>query len=401
MKRIIRNTLILVVILLILPIILLPFLAGKPSGKPLGKQANALVQKAFMDLDGPWVDYHAHLIGMGTNDLFVNPKMMTIKNPYQYYRFLAYKRASGISDIKNGNQQYVERLKQLIVQFPKPGQTHLLAFDKFFDPDGTYREDETEFFVSNHYTQLIVEQNKDYFRTTVSINPYRHDAIEEIKKWHQKGARIVKWLPNAMGMDPDDPKLIPFYQTIKDLNMAIITHVGYEMAVESAEHQAYGNPLKWRSALNLGTKIIFAHVGSLGQCEDLESPNKENVDCFDLAIRLLSEKAYENNLFADISATIFINRKVKVMQTLLKREDLHPRLMNGSDYPIPAINAMISTRLFQHRGYLNKQEAKLLREIYDHNPLLFDFVLKRTLHLPNTQTRLPASIFMENKKLFG
>jgi hypothetical protein len=40
-----------------------------------------------------------------------------------------------------------------------------------------------------------------------------------------------------------------------------------------------------------------------------------------------------------------------------------------------------------------------LKEIYDYNPLLFDFVLKRTLKLPGTSRSLPASIFMVNHAL--
>lgn len=37
-----------------------------------------------------------------------------------------------------------------------------------------------------------------------------------------------------------------------------------------------------------------------------------------------------------------------------------------------------------------------LNEIYDYNPLLFDFVLKRTTRLPGTPKRLPSPVFMKN-----
>jgi len=40
-----------------------------------------------------------------------------------------------------------------------------------------------------------------------------------------------------------------------------------------------------------------------------------------------------------------------------------------------------------------------LKEIYDYNPLLFDFVLKRSLKLPGTTRSFPASIFMTNLAL--
>jgi hypothetical protein len=50
-------------------------------------------------------------------------------------------------------------------------------------------------------------------------------------------------------------------------------------------------------------------------------------------------------------------------------------------------------------GFLSKSEGESLKEVYDYNPLLFDFVLKRTLKLPGTTKSLPASIFMTNSAL--
>ena len=44
-------------------------------------------------------------------------------------------------------------------------------------------------------------------------------------------------------------------------------------------------------------------------------------------------------------------------------------------------------------------EAASLKEIYDYNPLLFDFVLKRRLRLPGTSRRFPATVFMTNSGL--
>jgi hypothetical protein len=51
------------------------------------------------------------------------------------------------------------------------------------------------------------------------------------------------------------------------------------------------------------------------------------------------------------------------------------------------------------QGYINADEAGSLKEIYDYNPLLFDFVLKRALKLPGTSKRFPAAVFMLNSGL--
>jgi mannonate dehydratase len=73
--------------------------------------------------------------------------------------------------------------------------------------------------------------------------------------------------------------------------------------------------------------------------------------------------------------------------------------VNGSDYPLPAVNLLIRMRPLVKQGYINADEADSLKEIYDYNPLLFDFVLKRTLKLPGTSKGFPASIFMTNPSL--
>ncbi len=44
--------------------------------------------------------------------------------------------------------------------------------------------------------------------------------------------------------------------------------------------------------------------------------------------------------------------------------------VNGSDYPLPAVNLLIRTRPLVKQGYINADEAESLKEIYDYNPLL-------------------------------
>jgi mannonate dehydratase len=113
----------------------------------------------------------------------------------------------------------------------------------------------------------------------------------------------------------------------------------------------------------------------------------------------MDDTRYEGLVFGEISAMTQFNRVGKPLHTILAREDLHERLVNGSDYPLPAVNILIRTRPLVKGGYLTEADAAPLREIYDFNPLLFDFVLKRTLKLPGTELRLPAGIFMTNAAL--
>ena len=192
---------------------------------------------------------------------------------------------------------------------------------------------------------------------------------------------------------------IRFYQKLKELNLVLLSHGGEEKAVEAEEDQKLGNPLLLRRALDAGVKVIVAHCAGLGDNEDLDDRQRRRLPNFELFLRLMGERRYEGLVFADISAMTQFNRSGTPLKTILKREDLHPRLVNGSDYPLPAINVLVRTRSLVKQGYITSDERASLNEIYHYNPLLFDFALKRALKLPNTSKRLPPSMFMSNAAL--
>lgn len=169
--------------------------------------------------------------------------------------------------------------------------------------------------------------------------------------------------------------------------MILLTHVGEEQAVEAEEDQKLGNPLLFRRPLDLGVKVVMAHCASLGKDEDLDNGNKK-VPSFELFMRLMNEKKYEGLLYGEISATTQFNRLPTPILTLLENPNLHKRLVNGSDYPLPAINVIIQTKSLVKYGMITKQERKHLNEIYQYNPLLFDYVLKRTIHHPKQELNL-------------
>ena len=104
----------------------------------------------------------------------------------------------------------------------------------------------------------------------------------------------------------------------------------------------------------------------------------------------MDEPKYAGLLFGEISAMLQFNRMPVPLATLLKRQDLHSRLVNGSDYPLPAVNSLIWTRSMARAGFITAEERQALNEIYDYNPLLFDFVLKRTTAPPRNEAKARA-----------
>jgi predicted TIM-barrel fold metal-dependent hydrolase len=376
--------------------------APQQLGDRISRRASDLIKRAFDDVDPQrLVDHHVHIAGLGTNGsrAFVNAKMRTWKHPFHRLKFKVYMSSAGVDDEHHADNQLVQRLADLVNGIPNHGKHRLLAFDKNYRPDGSVNLEKTEFYVPNEYVFKLAQQHSDLFVPNISVNPYRPDALAELEKWARLGARVVKWLPNAMGINPSDPRCDPFYAKMKELGLILLSHGGEEKAVEAEEDQKLGNPLLLRRALDHGVKVIVAHCAGLGTNEDLDSPNRPQVDNFDLFLRLMDDKRYEGLVFGEISAMTQFNRAGKPLTTILAREDLHERLVNGSDYPLPAVNILIRTRPLVKGGYLTDAEADPLREIYQYNPLLFDFVLKRTLKLPGTDRRLPAGVFMTNAAL--
>jgi uncharacterized protein len=369
--------------------------------KGAGSAARKLIEQALEGIDpARRVDYHTHMIATGTSveGALINPRMLKGVN-LDRLKFQIFASASGIKDMGNIDDEYVARLIRLIRTMKGHGKYHILAFDKYYNADGSVNLERTSIHVPNGYVVELARTHPDIFVPVVSVHPYRPGALQELEKWAREGIKYVKWLPNAMGMDPADPAIEPFYLKMKEHRMVLLSHTGKEQAVHAADDQWLGNPLRLRKPLDLGLRVVAAHAASLGSCEDLDRRGGSHADCFDLFLRLMDEPKYRGLLFGEISAMPQINRMPAPLATLLKRQDLHPRLVNGSDYPLPAVNSLIWTRALARAGFITAEERGVLNEIYDYNPLLFDFVLKRALRHPETGQKLSPSIFMANPGL--
>ncbi|MBK7294193.1 MAG: amidohydrolase family protein [Holophagaceae bacterium] len=369
---------------------------AQPKAGPPSSAAQALIDRAFADLDParPVIDMHAHAIGLGQggDGTFVNPEKLSPRHPFKRLGTSIYLKATGVKDLEHFDRDYLEVLAARARAFPRPVRLHLLAMDRAHRPDGTPDAARTEFHVPNAYVFAAAARHPDLFVPVMSIHPARKDAIQELEACAAKGGRLLKWLPNAQAIDPADPRFDPFYRRMKELGVVLLTHAGEERAVAVKDAQALGNPLKLRRPLDLGVTVIVAHCASLGKNADLDHPGQVARN-FDLFLRLLEDPKYRGRLYGDLSAITQINRLPAPLQTLLARPDLDGRLLNGSDYPLPGVDLIIWTRRLVELKLISAGERKALNEIWQRNPLLFDFVLKRTLKDPKTGRRWPADLF--------
>ena len=359
-----------------------------------------LVKQAWEGVDANQVwDAHAHLVGTGDSGsgVYVNPQMDSVLNPGQYARRLFFLNAGCAHDAPGSvDRAYVERMRNLVDAL-RPGVKLLLfAFERSYDEQGQPDLERTPFHVPDGYARDTARAYPAYFEWVASVHPYRRDCLEQLAKAKREGARAVKWLPSAMGIDPASPRCDAFYEQLRRLNLPLVSHAGEERAVLGREAHDFGNPLRLRRALDAGVRVVVAHCASLGQDKDLDRGGAP-VESFELFARLMQEPRYEKLVFGDIAAMTQVNRAGAHLASVLERSEWHARLLNGSDYPLPGVMPIFSVDYLVSLKLVDESAVPLLREVRLHNPLLFDFVLKRQLR---SRGKALAPRVFETRKFF-
>lgn len=362
---------------------------------PASLAEHPLVREAWEGLEPErmW-DCHAHIAGAGDSGSGITTarEMQSLLHPVQFAQRLFYLNAGCVHNARGSvDEAFVDRMQNLLDGL-RGAKLLLFAFDRCHDQDGRPRPDRTAFHVPDAYARELVRRHPGQFEWACSVHPFREDAVSALEAAADGGARAVKWLPAAMGMDPASSRCDAFYDALVRLDMPLISHAGEEKAVHGAGQGAFNNPLRLRRALDRGVRVVMAHCASLGRDVDLDRGAKGQLALsFDLFTRMMAEPAYEGLLFADISAVAQRNRPLSTLKAVLEREAWHGRLLNGSDYPLPGILPLFSPRRLEAAGLLAPGSADVLARIQEHNPLLFDFVLKR--HLQSKGRRLPVAVF--------
>jgi len=348
-------------------------------------------------------DCHAHLVGTGDSGsgIWLSPGMLSITNPAQYAQRLFFLNAGCAHDAPGRvDLSYVERMHNLLDGMRPGAKLILLAFDRHYTETGEPAPAETPFYVPNEYAMAVAHRHFRYFEWAASIHPYRRDCLDALRQAKAGGARAVKWLPAAMGMDPSSPRCDAFYAELRKLNLPLITHAGLERAVRVADRQRLGNPLLLRRPLEHGVRVVVAHCATIGEDRDLDrGANGPYVASFALFSRLMDEARDGKTLpYGDLSAVTQQNRAGPALATLLERSDWHPRLLNGSDYPLPGIMPLYSMSRLTELGFIEPRLAPVLTALREYHPLLFDFVLKR--HLRSGGKSFPEAVF-ETRPFFA
>jgi uncharacterized protein len=217
----------------------------------------------------------------------------------------------------------------------------LLAFDAVFDDEGrcpplpTRRAElGSDLYTSNSLVRDLCRRHPARFLFGASVHPYRPDAVACVEEVFAAGACLLKWIPLHHNIDLADPRTLAVLRKLTALGLPLLAHVGPEFTL-ATQRPAYGSiePLldvlrTLRREGNMPT-VIVAHAATPVTPLGDRGPYRA------LLAALVGEFA-DAPLYADISALATWG-KAGFLRQLLRRPELHHRLLFGSDFPVPPL----------------------------------------------------------------
>lgn len=374
------------------------------GGLPGATAVRALLRDAYEGVDAArLLDAHVHVFGTGDGgdrDVAFDGGRGSLRWPIGALQRTVLANAACAPE-RAFDAGYVERLVALAEAMPPGARCLLLALDAWHDAAGRADPARTHLRVGNDFVARVAARAPGRFLWAASVHPARVDALAELERVRRLGAVAVKWIPSAQGIDPASPACDAYYQALARARLPLITHAGTQRAAPGDD--ALGNPLRLRRPLEHGVTVVVAHCASMGASPDLDrGAGGPAVPNFALFERLMDEPAHAGRLWGDLSALTQSARAGAPLARVLERGveggDWAGRLVNGSDYPLPAILPLTSPRALADDGWLDPALVEPLRALRGHDALSFDFALKR--HLRIGGRRLAAAIF-EGARLFA
>jgi len=298
----------------------------------------------------PTIDIHVHLFGVG--DAGTGCRMSETITDGRAFRFL-----TEMLQLRVPGKTIDERYEEVLMeQLKNSGLTRaaILGQDAVYDRNGKVDWDRTSFYVPNDYIFTVVARHSEIMIACPSINPNRADAIEELIRCHERGARLLKIHPPTQGVDVADLKHTKFFRCCNELNMIVLVHTGHEHSAPVIDKNLAA-PHRLKLALDQGCTVVACHAGT-GWITDLPDQLPEFVSLL---------KRYPENLWGD-TAVLGTSGRVRDVERLLEHKELVcSRLIHGSDFPFPADPMAFAARIGEATAKQIAAEPNLLKRDFD------------------------------------
>jgi predicted TIM-barrel fold metal-dependent hydrolase len=230
---------------------------------------------------------------------------------------------------------YVETMARSIRESTYIEKACLFGVDSRLDRRGRETDRDRTVCAMTEDVLAVAEKYPQQFIPFLSVNPRRPEALERIDEYVEKGCRGAKFLQNYWAIDLNDEQFVPYYEKIRAHRIPLIIHIGSEFSIDSDARYERVDMLDL--PLACGVTVIASHMG-LGRVNyklRLWRNLSRNPRYFDKDYLLLLEKLqHHENLYADISA-ILSPLKARALRHLSKQTEVHPKILFGTDYPVP------------------------------------------------------------------
>ena len=316
------------------------------------------------------IDFHVHLAGSGCCQSGIVLSNRFRRRP----SFLALRLFQDVTSKQINtdiDEIWVARIAKLVSESVHTKKAVVLCFAAVHNEAGEVVADKTQLYVPNSWGVASVAKNPDHFFLGGSVHPYQKNAVEELHALKAQGVFLIKWLPSAMGIDPNSSLCDPFYDALVELKIPLLSHADteYTFAAAGPGWMEKNDVSRLERALKKGVKVIAAHGGTPSQLQDVE---------------LLTSKY--KNLYADTSG-LFNPTRARVAPELFARAKqgvLGERLLFGTDWPVPAFPSLLLDKI----GLSKWREVGRVA-----NPFDRDLALKELLGFEKER-------FVENEKRF-
>ncbi|HEX2093074.1 MAG TPA: amidohydrolase family protein [Longimicrobiaceae bacterium] len=317
----------------------------------------------------PRIDVHVHLAGVGAggSGCWLSPRFsgrLVFRLLRRLYRITEAQMRESV------DQEWAAWIAERVRASELDGAV-VLGFDGVYDARGELDRERSQMVVPPSWVLEVCRRHPELLPGP-AVNPYRRDALERLEECIEGGAVLIKWLPSAMGIDPADPRLRPFYRRMAEARLPLLSHSGgsertfAEVAPECRDLRCLRLPLEE------GVPVICAHNG-------VPVHLSRDPDQLPLLREMLREFPH---LWVDNSGISNPSRFAHLPR-LARDPEFTERTLYGSDYPIPSLAVY----------YVRELGARRVRSLQaERNPFQRDVALKRALGYPDATLTRAAEV---------